>query len=130
MHRVVTASLLAGISLVPQAYAKDQETTTDSSDIEVIQIKGSRLDKAATATGLPLTLRETPQSVSIIDQEFIQSFSLNNIAEIMTLSPGIYAQQAETNRYFFNARGNPITNFQFDGVPVNYSSFFNDAVTV
>ncbi|MFV7641177.1 TonB-dependent siderophore receptor [Shewanella algae] len=129
MHRVVTASLLAGISLVPQAYAKDQETTTDSSDIEVIQIKGSRLDKAATATGLPLTLRETPQSVSIIDQEFIQSFSLNNIAEIMTLSPGIYAQQAETNRYFFNARGNPITNFQFDGVPVNYSSFFNDAVT-
>ncbi len=37
MHRVVTASLLAGISLVPQAYAKDQETTTDSSDIEVIQ---------------------------------------------------------------------------------------------
>lgn len=126
MQKSLLATLISSLLLAPSSYANEPQSTTD---IEVISIKGSRLDKAATATGLPLTLRETPQSVTIIDQEFIQSFSLNSVADLMFLTPGIYAQKAETNRYFFSSRGNPITNFQFDGVPVNYSSFFNDAST-
>ncbi|WP_312018324.1 TonB-dependent siderophore receptor [Shewanella profunda] len=126
MQKSLLATLISSLLLAPSSYA--DETQSDA-NIEVISIKGSRLDKAATATGLPLTLRETPQSVTIIDQEFIQSFSLNNVADLMFLTPGVYAQKAETNRYFFSSRGNPITNFQFDGVPVNYSSFFNDAST-
>ena len=126
MHKTLLATLISSMLLTPNLYAAQTQPDTN---IEVISIKGSRLDKAATATGLPLTLRETPQSVTIIDQEFIQSFSLNNVADLMFLTPGISAQKIETNRYFFSARGNPITNFQFDGVPVNYSSFFNDAST-
>ncbi|MBT1444123.1 TonB-dependent siderophore receptor [Shewanella sp. JM162201] len=126
MEKSLLATLVSTLLLTTNAYAAESQSNTD---IEVISIKGSRLDKAATATGLPLTLRETPQSVTIIDQEFIQSFSLNSVADLMFLTPGIYAQKAETNRYFFSSRGNPITNFQFDGVPINYSSFFNDAST-
>ncbi|MFB2655646.1 TonB-dependent siderophore receptor [Shewanella xiamenensis] len=126
MQKTLLATLIASFLFAPSTYAIEDKSATN---IEVISIKGSRLDKAATATGLPLTLRETPQSVTIIDQEFIQSFSLNSVADLMFLTPGIYAQKAETNRYFFSSRGNPITNFQFDGVPVNYSSFFNDAST-
>ncbi|MGX9460131.1 TonB-dependent siderophore receptor [Shewanella sp. A14] len=126
MHKTLLVTLISSLLLAPNLYAED---TQSNGNIEVISIKGSRLDKAATATGLPLTLRDTPQSVTIIDQEFIQSFSLNNVADLMFLTPGISAQKIETNRYFFSARGNPITNFQFDGVPVNYSSFFNDAST-
>ncbi|MBW3530765.1 TonB-dependent siderophore receptor [Shewanella oncorhynchi] len=128
MDKTLLAALISSLLLAPSSYADETQSDADA-NIEVISIKGSRLDKAATATGLPLTLRETPQSVTIIDQEFIQSFSLNNVADLMFLTPGISAQKAETNRYFFSARGNPITNFQFDGVPVNYSSFFNDAST-
>ncbi|MCU8041692.1 MULTISPECIES: TonB-dependent siderophore receptor [unclassified Shewanella] len=128
MDKTLLAALISSLLLAPSSYADETQSDADA-NIEVISIKGSRLDKAATATGLPLTLRETPQSVTIIDQEFIQSFSLNNVADLMFLTPGISTQKAETNRYFFSARGNPITNFQFDGVPVNYSSFFNDAST-
>lgn len=125
MQKTLLATLIASFLFAPSTYASEDKSATN---IEVISIKGSRLDKAATATGLPLTLRETPQSVTIIDQEFIQSFSLNSVADLMFLTPGIYAQKAETNRYFFSSRGNPITNL-LDGVPVNYLSFFNDAST-
>lgn len=126
------ASLTSAVLLAlaaPSLQAQDAANTPAEADVEVLQVHGSRLDSAATATGLPLTLRETPQSVSIIDQTFISTFALDSVAEIMALSPGIQVQQAETNRYFFRARGNDITNFQFDGVPVQYSSFFNEAVT-
>ncbi|MGL6013086.1 MAG: TonB-dependent receptor plug domain-containing protein, partial [Shewanella oncorhynchi] len=112
MDKTLLAALISSLLLAPSSYADETQSDADA-NIEVISIKGSRLDKAATATGLPLTLRETPQSVTIIDQEFIQSFSLNNVADLMFLTPGISAQKAETNRYFFSARGNPITNFQF-----------------
>lgn len=69
MQKSLLATLISSLLLAPSSYANEPQSTTD---IEVISIKGSRLDKAATATGLPLTLRETPQSVTIIDQEFIQ----------------------------------------------------------
>ena len=97
MHKTLLATLISGLLFASSLYA--EETESDA-NIEVISIKGSRLDKAATATGLPLTLRDTPQSVTIIDQEFIQSFSLNNVADLMFLTPGISAQKIETNRYF------------------------------
>lgn len=124
----LTGAILLALAASPLHAQQNPDNTTEA-DVEVLQVHGSRLDSAATATGLPLTLRETPQSVSIIDDSFISAFSLDSVADIMALAPGIQAQQAETNRYFFRARGNAITNFQFDGVPVQYSSFFNEAVT-
>ncbi|MDH1316731.1 TonB-dependent siderophore receptor, partial [Shewanella xiamenensis] len=89
MQKTLLTTLIASFLFAPSTYASEDKSATN---IEVISIKGSRLDKAATATGLPLTLRETPQSVTIIDQEFIQSFSLNSVADLMFLTPGIYAQ--------------------------------------
>jgi outer membrane receptor for ferric coprogen and ferric-rhodotorulic acid len=97
--------------------------------LEHITVSGSRLDKASSATGLALTLRQTPQSISVVDSEFIDAFSLETLADVMAFAPGIQAQQAETDRFFFRARGREITNFQFDGVPVVYNSFFSDAIT-
>lgn len=134
LARALTLALLAPVTMIPtlalaQSAATKATETASQSSVERIQIRGSRLDKASTATGLPLSLRQTPQSVSIIDQEFIDSFALESVADVMMFAPGIQAQQAETDRYFFRARGNDITNFQFDGVPVNYDSFFNDAVS-
>ncbi|WP_082633093.1 TonB-dependent siderophore receptor [Lacimicrobium alkaliphilum] len=126
--RLNTALSLALLSVCSLPLANAQEQNEQQS-VERLEVRGSRLDKASTATGLPLTLRKTPQSVSIIGSEFIDSFALESIADIMTFAPGLQAQRAETDRYFFRARGNDITNFQFDGVPVNYNSFFNDAVT-
>lgn len=104
------------------------DNTVAEKILERIKVTGSRLDRATTATGLPLTLRETPQSISVIDNTLIDSFALDTVADVMQFAPGIQAQQAETDRYFFRARGRDVSNFQFDGVPIAYNSFFSEAL--
>jgi len=122
---------------VATVYAQQDANTQESNNnkqiedklYESITVVGSRLDRASSATGLALTLRQTPQSISIIDSEFIDNFALETLADVLAFAPGIQAQQAETDRFFFRARGREVTNFQFDGVPVVYDSFFSDAIT-
>ena len=126
------ALAVASMTLSSTAFAQ-QDTETKNSDpsedvSEHIEITGSPLDRATTATGLPLTLRQTPQSISIIDRTFIDGFALDTVADVMQFAPGIQAQQAETDRFFFRSRGRDVTNFQFDGVPIAYNSFFSEAL--
>ncbi len=129
-------SIAMGTALLSShAVAQQNQNLEQSRDAEVeekifehIEVTGSGLDRATTATGLPLTLRETPQSISIIDRTFIDSFALDTVADVMQFAPGIQAQQAETDRFFFRARGRDVTNFQFDGVPIAYNSFFSEAL--
>ena len=124
----VFAALFPAITYAQQKQTGNEEDTVKEKIFEHIQVTGSRLDSASTATGLPLTLRETPQSISIIDKTLIESFALDTVADVMQFAPGIQAQQAETDRFFFRARGRDVTNFQFDGVPIAYNSFFSEAL--
>jgi outer membrane receptor for ferric coprogen and ferric-rhodotorulic acid len=127
------ANSAAGLKLT-STQASPDNTESNNQQIEDkmfehITVSGSRLDKVSSATGLALTLRQTPQSISVVDSEFIDAFSLETLADVMAFAPGIQTQQAETDRFFFRARGREISNFQFDGIPVVYNSFFSDAIT-
>ncbi|MCA1766687.1 MAG: TonB-dependent siderophore receptor [Idiomarina sp.] len=122
----VTSVLLTSTGSASEQTEKEAETKEKI--FEHIKVTGSPLDRATTATGLPLTLRQTPQSISVIDRTFIDSFGLDTVADVMQFAPGIQAQQAETDRFFFRARGRDVTNFQFDGVPIAYNSFFSEAL--
>lgn len=74
MQKSLLATLISSLLLAPSSYANEPQSTTD---IEVISIKGSRLDKAATATGLPLTLRKRHnQSPLLIKSLFKVSHSI------------------------------------------------------
>ncbi|EKE84432.1 TonB-dependent siderophore receptor [Idiomarina xiamenensis] len=127
-RKALIAQAISAVLLTPVVAQAAADDSAQGRNVERIEVVGSRLDRTASATGLDMTLRETPQSVTIIDEEFIEGFALENVADVMMFAPGIQAQRAETDRFFFRARGNDITNFQFDGVPVQYNSFFNDAV--
>ncbi|MBP58554.1 MULTISPECIES: TonB-dependent siderophore receptor [Idiomarina] len=127
----VTSVLLTSTAFAVQSEGSDQaeqNTETKEKIFEHIKVTGSPLDRATTATGLPLTLRQTPQSISVIDRDFIDGFALDTVADVMQFAPGIQAQQAETDRFFFRSRGRDVTNFQFDGVPIAYNSFFSEAL--
>ncbi|ATZ73300.1 TonB-dependent siderophore receptor [Idiomarina sp. X4] len=139
MNQFVKSSLalaIASIMLSSAAIAQENDNAESEKSegqqkekiFEHIKVTGSPLDRATTATGLPLTLRQTPQSISVIDREFIDGFALDTVADVMQFAPGIQAQQAETDRFFFRSRGRDVTNFQFDGVPIAYNSFFSEAL--
>ncbi|MCJ9713508.1 secretin and TonB N-terminal domain-containing protein, partial [Bordetella hinzii] len=57
------------------------------------------------ATGLSLSLRETPQSVSIITRQQMSDFQLNNINQVLDATPGVVVERVETDRSYYTARG-------------------------
>jgi outer membrane receptor for ferric coprogen and ferric-rhodotorulic acid len=95
------------------AYAADLAPTSDA---EIIVTGAVAAQQSASATGLPLTLIETPQAVTIIDQQRIKDFALTNVNDLLDQVPGVNVERAETDRTQYDARGFTITNFQVDGI--------------
>ena len=78
-------------------------------------------DKVDMATGLGLTPRETPQSVSVITAQRIRDQNLATVADVIINAVGVSANEIDDVRNTFNARGFEITNYQVDGVPLAWS---------
>ncbi len=74
-----------------------------------------------TATRIPLTLRETPQSVSVVTRQQIEDFQLNDVNQLLATVPGINVQANETDRVYYSARGFDIQTFQIDGIGVPFA---------
>ncbi|WP_371262370.1 TonB-dependent siderophore receptor [Pseudomonas sp. P1.31] len=84
---------------------------------------------SASATGLALSLRETPQSVTVITRQQIDDQGANGIADVLRRSPGISVQNYDSERWEFSSRGAPITNFQYDGVNTDYDGVYDYGTT-
>ncbi len=108
--------------------AGPEDETQDRGDIIVT---GTLDTPSAAATGLALTPRETPQSVTIIDRARISDFALTNVNDLLNQVVGINVERVETDRTYFNARGFDITSFQVDGIglPLLWGIQFGDLDT-
>jgi outer membrane receptor for ferric coprogen and ferric-rhodotorulic acid len=73
---------------------------------------------SSTGTGLTLSLRQTPQSISVLTREQLDDFGLDNLNDALESTTGIGVERVETSRTYYTARGFDITNFQFDGIGV------------
>jgi len=115
------ALLLAGVALTganAAGLARAADTGVDAADanqVEGVVITGARTRTSA-VTGLDMSLRETPQSVSIINQDRIKDFALTDVNQLLAQVTGINVEKVETDRTYYNSRGFDITNFQVDGV--------------
>lgn len=71
------------------------------------------------ATGLPLALRDTPQSVTVITRQRMDDQQMNSVTEVLENTTGVssYAQDGQGGRVTFYSRGFEITNFEYDGIP-------------
>jgi len=113
---------------VVTAVAEDEQPTTVTS----VTVEGERHRVSDGATGLALTLRETPQSVTQIPRQQIEDFALTNINQLLNQAVGVNVEKVETDRTYYNARGFDITNFQVDGIglPLIWGIQFGDLDTV
>ena len=92
--------------------AQAQESTLDK---VVVSVKReNRVSKGA--TGLPLEIKDTPQTISTIDKEEMENFGTTGSNEALRLGTGINVEQYETNRAVFNARGFEVQLTQIDGL--------------
>ena len=83
----------------------------------------------ASATGLPLSMRETPQSVTVITRQQMDDQGTNSIADTLRRAPGVSVQNYDSERWEFSSRGLPITNFQYDGVNSTYDGVYDYGTT-
>ena len=81
--------------------------------------KSYTIGSMSTATKMNLSIKETPQSVSVITREQINDLNITSIADIVRASTGLYAESINTDISNYYARGFSIKNFQINGVPTN-----------
>lgn len=74
-------------------------------------------ESTATATGLSLSVRDTPQSVSVVTRQRIDDQAMTSVADALRNTIGVSVKPADRGRNSVSARGFDVNNFQFDGVP-------------
>jgi outer membrane receptor for ferric coprogen and ferric-rhodotorulic acid len=72
--------------------------------------------RAATSTKLGLSLRETPQSVTVITRERLDDMGLFAVSDIMSQVAGVFVQYTDSERVNYNSRGYSISNISVDGM--------------
>jgi len=74
---------------------------------------------ANTATGLRLSARETPQSVSVITRQQIEDQNLNSVAQVLEQTPGVVVDSmgpAGSDANHIYVRGFEVGSIQVDGI--------------
>lgn len=79
-----------------------------------------------TATKLPLTLRETPQSVTVVTRQQMDDRGATSVSDVLRNTPGVTMQKYDSDRTEFSSRGFAITNFQYDGVNIPYDGVYGE----
>lgn len=74
-----------------------------------------------TATGLGLSFRETPQSVSVLTRSQIDDFGLITLDDAVRNITGLVMQKGYDagDSGSFSARGFPVSNLMLDGLPIS-----------
>lgn len=74
----------------------------------------------STATGLPLTLRETPQSITVITRQRMDDQGIHQVSDVLRNTTGLSFVQngnAGTDANSIYSRGFAVENYQIDGIP-------------
>lgn len=119
---LLALSLSTALSAQENAqYSDDVKQVPDDSSIEKLTVSGQRLqgyryNEADGASPLSISIKDLPQSVSVIGLEQIRDYSLNDVNTLLNNVTGVNVEEVETDRTYYTARGFDISNFQVDGL--------------
>lgn len=82
--------------------------------------------QSSAATGLALTMKQTPKAVTVITEQRIKDQQLKTVKDIVDATPGIAVQHIDGSRAEFFARGFKIDDFSVDGMPVSYATLWGE----
>lgn len=87
---------------------------------------GYTVKSTTSSTGLKLTPRQTPQSVSTITREQLNDRQITNLEQALETTPGVSASKMEVGgRTEYRARGYSISNWKVDGLQFPGGSDFS-----
>lgn len=76
----------------------------------------------STATKLPLTIQETPQSVSVVTRQKLDDFAMQTIDDVANSTTGVTVNHWSNDRSRYFSRGFTINTFLMDGLPLSYET--------
>lgn len=129
-------------------YVLARSNASDSMELAATTVSGAGLGvttegtdsyatgSASTATGLRLSARETPQSISVVTRQLIEDLNLNDVTQVLEQTPGVVVESmgpAGSDSNHIYVRGFEISNIQVDGVnrpdTFGFSDDLSDTVT-
>ncbi len=146
----VQAILFSALFFNPAQAAEEtiKENKADEATLPIITVTASKNNNVTTensgsykaassrsASKLNLSLKETPQSISIITRDQIEQRGLTIIDDILAATPGVTVIKNDSERSAYYSRGFAISNQQIDGLPIGdnsprVDSFFFDRIEV
>ncbi|HEY1075352.1 MAG TPA: TonB-dependent siderophore receptor [Fontimonas sp.] len=122
------AALLAATTDSPPPATEVAASPGASTVMEPIIVTGGAAPYIAgdssAATGLDLSARDTPQSVTVITRERMEDQNLQSLRDVLDNTPGVYSYAYDSERVVFTSRGFTIDSVLYDGVPAtsNYNT--------
>jgi outer membrane receptor for ferric coprogen and ferric-rhodotorulic acid len=129
---LATAISLASVSTYALSDTAIDESHEQAVDLSIVTVTGqySVNNVIDTATGLGLTIKETPQSVSVMTEQRIQDQSLDTVVDTIKNTIGVSHSSWDNVRNDLQARGFKIENYQIDGVPMAWSILGDSGETI
>ncbi|MFC6335537.1 TonB-dependent siderophore receptor [Pseudomonas sp. CCM 7891] len=127
-------------SLAP-ALADDSRVTQEKSEPTTLELGATEITSSqlgsitedsnsyttgamSTATKLPLTMRETPQAVTVITRQRMDDQAMTSINDVVKATPGLFLDfSSGPGRQTYSARGFDIDNLMYDGIPSGYQGW-------
>ena len=101
---------------------------TERSTDATTEGSGSYTAQAVTIGKGSHTLKQTPQSVTVITRKMLDDQNLNTIEQVMEKTPGITVYDSPMGGKYFYSRGFRMTGqYQYDGVPLDIGSSYVQA---
>ncbi|MDQ2187388.1 TonB-dependent siderophore receptor [Alcaligenaceae bacterium A4P071] len=100
-------------------------TVTGATDSAASEGTGSyTVASTQAATKLPLSLRETPQSVTVITRQRMDDAAMVNLDDVVNDTPGLTLRRVGPERPLIYSRGFQVKSLMFDGLPTSYDGDF------
>ena len=135
------AVMLGSLNMAHAQQAPDAEPTTSSAADPLIlpnvtisgaapsanteNLQSYTTGQTSAATRLPLSLRQTPQAVTVMTRQRMEDQHLDSLQDVLINTTGISAYQTDSQRTSFYSRGMLIDNLQYDGVPTAVGSIID-----
>ncbi|WP_411850500.1 TonB-dependent siderophore receptor [Stenotrophomonas sp. LGBM10] len=120
---LLALALVAALALPALQARADTAPADDATTLDAVKVtaKGDIPDsytvkQARTATRLDLSLRHTPQSVTVVTRQRLDDMGLFALSDVMGQVTGVHVAVTDSERINYVSRGYNITNFQVDGM--------------
>lgn len=113
----ISVALSASLSVSKASAEADQtEAAIERLEVKGEQTSGYLAEAQQSASKLDLTIKEIPQTITVITAEKLRDFGLNDLNGALENSATVNVEQVESDRTYYTSRGFAVNNFQIDGL--------------